>query len=111
MIATKEVNPLLLPFRPLIAATRKLLKELADFQDIFTPKSASILPHHKSTDHAINLKEGETPPYRPIYPLSPAKLNELWQYLDNSLAKGHIYPLKSPISIPILFVPKKDGSL
>lgn len=51
------------------------------------------------------------PPFRPIYPLSQKKLTELRQYIDDNLKAGRIRPSKSPAGAPILFVPKKDGSL
>ena len=35
----------------------------------------------------------------------------LREYLKNALAKGWIRPSKSPSGAPILFVPKKDGSM
>ncbi len=40
----------------------------------------SLLPY-KIIDYTINIIEGKEPPYRPIYPLSPTKLKELWVYL------------------------------
>jgi transposase InsO family protein len=84
---------------------------LRQFDDVFTPENAGILPRHKATDHAIDLIEGAEPPYGPLYPLSQAELGELRRYLDENLAKGFIRPSKSPAGAPILFVPKKDGSL
>lgn len=89
----------------------KLPPELQDFLSIFRTKQAGILPRHKSTDHAINILEGKSPPYGPIYPLSPAELRKLREYIDNNLKKGRIRPSKSPAGSPILFVPKKDRRL
>ena len=51
------------------------------------------------------------PSYRPIYLLSPQKLQMLKEYLDDFLKKKRIKPSKSPTKAPILFVLKKDGSL
>lgn len=89
----------------------KLPAELEKFHDVFSAERSKILPSQKSTDHAIDLKDGETPPYGPIYPLSQTELAELRRYLDENIANGRIRPSKSPAGAPILFVPKKDGSL
>jgi transposase InsO family protein len=88
-----------------------LPSELLAYRDVFAPENAKTLPPQKATDHTIELKDGETPPYGPIYPLSQTELRELRAYLDENLDNGRIRPSKSPAGAPILFVPKKDGSL
>jgi transposase InsO family protein len=88
-----------------------LPSELLAYKDVFAPENAKTLPPQKATDHTIELKDGETPPYGPIYPLSQTELRELRAYLDENLDNGRIRPSKSPAGAPILFVPKKDGSL
>lgn len=84
--------------------------KLTDYVDVFSTKNAGLLPHHKETDHAINI-EDKAPPYRPLYNLSVGELTELRRYLHDELVKGRIRHLTSPIGAPILFVPKKDGGL
>jgi len=69
------------------------------------------LPPHRGVDHAIELQPKKEPPYGPIYPLSPAKLRVLRDYLEDYLAKGFIRKSTSPAGAPILFVLKKDGGL
>lgn len=86
-------------------------KELQGFKDVFADTQAGILPSHKETDHSIDLIPNTTPPHGPIYPLSQGELKELRGYLEDSLAKKRIRPSKSPAGAPILFVPKKDGTL
>jgi hypothetical protein len=85
--------------------------ELRDFHDVFSAQRSKMLPSQKSTNHAIDLKDGEVPPYGLIYPLSQTELAELRRYIDENIANGRIQPSKSPAGAPILFVPKKDGSL
>ncbi|KAF4332523.1 gag polymerase env poly [Fusarium beomiforme] len=85
--------------------------EFREFIDVFSSEKASGIPEYKNTDHRIDLLPGKSPPYGPIYPLSQLELKELRQYLDDNLASGRIRPSKSPAGAPILFVPKKDGSL
>ena len=70
-----------------------------------------MLAPRRTFDHAIDLKEGATPPWGPIYPMSAYQLEELNKYLCKMLAEGKIVHSKSPAGAPILFVPKPDGRL
>ena len=70
-----------------------------------------MLPEHQPYDCAIDLQEGSQPPFGPIYNLLQAELMELWKYIDKNLAKNFIRHSKSPASVPILFVKKKDDLL
>lgn len=85
--------------------------ELQEYQDVFEAESAGTIPRAKETDHSIDIKEGETVPFGPIYPLSRAELAILREYLEENLKNGRIRHSKSPAGAPILFVPKKDGTL
>lgn len=85
--------------------------ELAEYEDVFQVQNSQIMPPRKETDHKIELQEGATPPYGPIYPLSQTELKTLREYLDENLKNGRIRPSTSPAGAPILFVPKKDGGL
>jgi hypothetical protein len=67
------------------------------------------LPDHKPYDHAIDLKEGEQPPWGPIYPLNETELQALQDYLKEILELGKICPSKSPAAAPIIFVPMAHG--
>ena len=87
---------------------RKLLK---DYTDVFSEKEASSLPDDGMVSHAINIQPGKEVPYHPIYHLSNLELQMLCKYLDDMLACGWIRLLRSLVGAPILFVPKKDGSL
>ena len=49
--------------------------------------------------------------HRPLYKMSPLKLEEVKKQIASVLQHGFIRPLDSPYGAPILFVPKKDGSL
>jgi hypothetical protein len=54
-----------------------LLPKLAGYKDIANNNAANTLPKHYSSNHAIKIKEGLTIPYRPLYNLSPKKLEVL----------------------------------
>jgi len=56
--------------------------------------------------HAIDIKDGATPPWVHRYPMSAYQLEELNQYLHKMLAKVKILNRKSLASAAILFDPK-----
>ena len=89
-----------------------LPEQLLGYEDVFSARNAATLaPNRPGVDLAIELQEGKEPPFGPLYPLSRAELEELRRYLEENLKKGFIRFSKSPAGAPILFVPKKDGSL
>jgi hypothetical protein len=69
------------------------------------------LPKHQPWDHEIPIEPGKSPTFGPIYQLSERELKALKDYIDVNLEKGFIRPSTSPAASPVLFVPKKDGSL
>jgi len=52
----------------------RLPVQFRPFLDIMGKEAADALPEHHSYDHEIRLKEGETAPWGPIYPLSETEL-------------------------------------
>ena len=115
LIASLDVHPSRRPqISGLIAeeAPTKVSAEYSDLADVFSPDLASELPEHTGiNDHAIELVEGQQPPYGPIYSLRPVELETLKAYIETNLANGFIKPSKSPAGAPILFDRKSDGSL
>jgi hypothetical protein len=79
------------------------------FSPIMTQEAADKLPEHASYDHAIDIKEGEKPPWGPVYPLNEKELATLREYLVTMIKTGKIRRSKSPAGAPILFVPKPHG--
>lgn len=88
-----------------------LPEQYREYLDVFSIENAGILPPNTEFDHAIDLEEGKVPPNLPIYNLSQKELEVLRKYLDSALVKGWIQESKSPAGAPILFVPKKDGTI
>jgi hypothetical protein len=60
----------------------------AEFSDIFPQDLPSHLPPDRGMPFKIETEPGATPVNRPIYRLSPSKLQELHRTLDDLLAKG-----------------------
>lgn len=82
-----------------------------EFLDLFSKKEADKLPSHTDFDHKIDLLEGKSAPWGPLYAMSGSELAELSRWLNENLAKSFIRQSTSPAGAPILFVKKKDGSL
>ncbi|GBG71633.1 hypothetical protein CBR_g9049 [Chara braunii] len=61
--------------------------------------------------HAIEIIPGSSIPKGRIYRMSPTKLDELRQQLKELIEKGWIRLSVSPYRSPVLFVPKKGGTL
>jgi hypothetical protein len=81
-------------------------EQFQPFLDIMGKEAANALPKHRSYDHEIHLKDGETAPWGPIYPLSEIELETVREWLKEMLRTGKIRRSTSSTSSPILFVPK-----
>ena len=83
----------------------------SDFANVFSKESAEVLPECiEINKHAIELEDSKQPLYGPIYSLGPVELKTLKTYIETNLATSFIRPLKSPVSAPILFLCKLNGS-
>jgi hypothetical protein len=89
----------------------RLPEEYREFEDVFTAPAEGVLPEHRPFDHEINTMEGTEPTFKPIYQLSEKESQTLKEYIAENLKKGYIRESKSSAGYPIIFVPKKDGSL
>jgi len=81
------------------------------YTDVFDQSAAKTLAPHRQTDHAIELKPNTEPPFMRTYNLSPRELEALDEFITERMEKGHIRESTSPAGAPILFIPKKNGTL
>jgi hypothetical protein len=86
-----------------------VLERFQQYVKVLGKELADKLPDHKPYDHAIDLKDGEQPPWGLMYPLNETELQALRDYLKEMLELGKIRPSKSPTAAPIIFVPKAHG--
>ena len=89
----------------------KMPAPYSEFNDVATDPKDEGLPPTSKAEHSIELQPGAKVPFGPIYPLSGKELEVLRNYLDEAQKKGWIQKSESPAGAPILFVPKKDGTL
>ena len=59
----------------------------------------------------IDLEDDVPPVHRPLYKMSPLELDEAKKQIESMLEHCFVRPSDSPYGAPVLFVPKKDGSL
>ena len=62
----------------------------------------------KVWDHAINLRDNFKTGKARVYPLSRNEKKEVHKFVNEHLKKGYIRPSKSPQTLPVFFVGKKD---
>jgi hypothetical protein len=65
-----------------------MLLQYAKFADVALEKDSAALLEHRLQDLAINLKQGASSLYMPLYNLLQIELGILQKYLDNYLARG-----------------------
>jgi hypothetical protein len=59
-----------------------------DYADVFLKTEADKLLESTKMAYSIEIEEGKTVPFGPIYILSANELRVLREYLDNSIVKG-----------------------
>jgi hypothetical protein len=94
-----------------VNAAQTLPHWIGDLASVFSKQESFRLPTQKPWDHKIDLKPNAVLKRSRAYPLSPQETKALKEYLKENLEKGYIRKSKSPISAPMFFVPKKNGSL
>ncbi|KAK3508084.1 hypothetical protein QTP70_013058 [Hemibagrus guttatus] len=95
------------------AAGRHLPRHYMDFQEVFSEERVARLPPYQvnCTVRAIDLLPNTSPPKGRIYPLSLPESKAMEEYIETSLAAGHIRPSTSSAAAGFFFVGKKDGGL
>jgi len=83
--------------------------EFRQYLGIMGKEAADALPEHRPYNCKIDLQEGTTVPWGPIYPLSEEELRTLREWLTEMERTWKIKRSTSPAGSPILFVPKPHG--
>jgi len=76
---------------------------------MFGKKQSERMPMRKLWDHVINVKKGFVPRKGKVYPLSREVREEVREFVKEQLKKSYIWPSKSPQTVLVFFVGKKDG--
>ncbi|KAI5648601.1 hypothetical protein M9H77_34606 [Catharanthus roseus] len=86
------------------------VKVIEEFKDVFLEEMPSGLPPLRGIEHQIDLVLGELLPNRPTHRSPPKEAKELRKQVEELLSKGYVRENLSPCVVPILLVPKKDGT-
>jgi hypothetical protein len=81
-----------------------------EFGDVFLEDIPNGLPPLKWIEHQIDLVAEASIPNRPAYRSNPKETKELRRQVDELMMKGYIHESMSPCAVPVLLVPKKDGT-
>jgi hypothetical protein len=85
-------------------------KLLQDYTDVFPTELPPGVPPIRGIEHQIDLIPGAQLPNRAPYRTNPDETKEIQRQVHALLDKGYIRESLSPCSVPVLLVPKKDGT-
>ena len=83
---------------------------LQGYEDVFPEEIPLGLPPQGGIEHQIDLVPGAPLPNRPPYRTNPEETKEVQRQVEGLLNKGYVRESLSPCAVPVLLVPKKDGS-
>ncbi|XP_024009447.1 uncharacterized protein LOC112084529 [Eutrema salsugineum] len=83
---------------------------LNKFKDVFPEEIPPGLPPLRGIEHQIDLVPGSALPNKPAYRMNREETKELERQVRDLMDKGYIRESLSPCAMPVLLVPKKDGT-
>jgi len=83
---------------------------LQDFDEVFPEELPMGLPPIRGIEHQIDFVPGAPIPNRPAYRSNPEETKELQMQVSELMEKGYVHESMSPCAVPVLLVPKKDGT-
>ncbi|XP_010534718.1 PREDICTED: uncharacterized protein LOC104810220 [Tarenaya hassleriana] len=83
---------------------------LEHYSDVLTDEIPAGLPPIRGIEHQIDLVPGAPLPNWPAYRMNPEETPELEKQVQELMSKGYIRESLSPCAVPVLLVPKKDGT-
>jgi hypothetical protein len=92
---------------PLPRAITNLLQE---FKDVFLAEIPPGLPPLRGIEHQIDLISDASLPNRATYRTNPEETKEIQRQVQELLDNGYIRESLSPCAVPVILVPKKNGT-
>ena len=83
---------------------------LQENEDLFPEEVPNGLPPIRGIEHQIDFIPGASIPNKPAYRCNPEETKEIQKQVSELMKKGYVRESMSPCAVPILLVPKKDGS-
>jgi hypothetical protein len=93
-----------------IALPSAIANLLQEYMDVFPSEIPPGLPPVLGIKHKIDLIPGASLPNRAAYRTNPEETKEIQCQVQDLLDRGYIRESLSPCSVPVLLVPKKDGT-
>ncbi|XP_071921799.1 uncharacterized protein [Coffea arabica] len=89
---------------------RKLLLSKQEFEHVFPNEVPSGLPPLRGIEHQIDFVPRASLPNRSAYKMGPEETEEIQWQVDELLEKGWAQESMSPCAVPVILVPKKEGT-
>ncbi|XP_039787907.1 uncharacterized protein LOC120654436 [Panicum virgatum] len=83
---------------------------LQAYEDVFPNELPPGLPPLRGIEHQVDLIPGASLPNRAAYRTNPEETKEIQREVQELLDCGYVRESLSPCSVPVLLVPKKDGT-
>ena len=83
---------------------------LQDYEDVFPEDVPQGLPPIRGIEHQIDFVPEASIPNRPTYRTNAEETKELQRQVSELMEKGHVRESMSPCAVPVILVPKKDGT-
>jgi hypothetical protein len=83
---------------------------LQEYADVFPSEVLAELPPLRGIEHPIDLIPGGSLPNHAPYRTNPEETKEIQRQVQELLDKGYVRESLSPCAVPVILVPKKDGS-
>ena len=83
---------------------------LQEYENISLAEIPPRLSPMRGIEHQIDLIPGATLPNRAAYRTNPEETKEIQQQVQDLLDHGYVRESLSPCAVPVLLIPKKDGT-
>ena len=83
---------------------------LQEFKDVMPDELPKGLPPPRGIEHQIDFHPGASLPNRAAYRASPEETKELQRQVQELIERGFVRESLSPCAVPVILVPKKDGT-
>ena len=83
---------------------------LQEYEDVFPDEVPPGLPPKRGIEHQIDLVTGASLPNHAANRANLEETKEIQQQVEELMRKGYVQESLSPCAVPVLLVPKKDGS-
>uniref|UniRef100_A0A2N9IPQ0 CCHC-type domain-containing protein n=1 Tax=Fagus sylvatica TaxID=28930 RepID=A0A2N9IPQ0_FAGSY len=100
----------LAPLTPSQVYEDQLKLKSEEFEHVFPKEMPNELPPIRGIEHQIDFVPGAAIPNRPAYRSNPEETKELQRQVEDLMSKGYVRESMSPCAVPVLLVPKKDGT-